>query len=123
MSFGWVILIAIFSFASCAIGAPSQHMVGVVQKLSEAARSEVHSGAISGVTVALVAQGEILFVEGFGYANKQKRRPARANTVYRAGSISKLFTALAAMQLAEAGRLDIDKPVTEFLPDFRVVVP
>jgi CubicO group peptidase (beta-lactamase class C family) len=95
----------------------------IMAALSEAANAEVLSGSISGVTLALVRDQEILFVGGFGLADKQKRIPARSDTVYRAGSISKLFTALSAMQLAEERRLDIDKPVTSFLPEFRIINP
>jgi CubicO group peptidase (beta-lactamase class C family) len=64
-----------------------------------------------------------ILVRGFGFADKQKRLPSRPNTVYRAGSISKLFTAMAAMQLVEKGRLHIDKPVTDALPEFYVINP
>src|SRR5688572_23603884 len=73
----------------------------------EAIKREITSGNISGVSVALVEGNRILHVAGFGVADKKKRIPATRDTVYRAGSISKLFTALAAMQLAEQGKLDI----------------
>src|SRR5215207_7579875 len=117
-----VTLIAVLAFAVSAFGAPVNYQA-IVQKLSEAADAEVRSGAISGATIALVADQKIIFLNGFGFADKQNRIPARADTVYRAGSISKLFTALSAMQLVEQGRLDIDKPVTNCLPDFRITVP
>jgi CubicO group peptidase (beta-lactamase class C family) len=105
-----------------ALGAPTNYQA-IVQKLSEAADAEVRSGAISGATIALIIDQKILFLNGFGFADKQKRIPARADTVYRAGSISKLFTALSAMQLVEQSRLDIDKPVTNCLPEFRIIIP
>jgi len=95
----------------------------VVRLVSAAAQAEVDSGMMSGATIALVDDQETILVRGFGFADKQKRLPARPGTVYRAGSISKLFTALAAMQQAERGRLDIDKPVTEVLPGFYIVNP
>lgn len=117
-----VTLIAMLTFAISALGAPANYQA-IVQRLSEAADAEVRSAAISGTTIALVADQKVIFLNGFGFADKQKRIPARADTVYRAGSISKLFTALSAMQLVEQDRLDIDKPVTDFLPDFRIIVP
>jgi CubicO group peptidase (beta-lactamase class C family) len=94
-----------------------------IQAVSNAAQAEVDRGTISGATIALVQDGKTVFVRGFGFADKKKRLPAREETVYRAGSISKLFTALAAMQQVEAGRLDIDAPVTKFLPDFYITNP
>jgi len=45
---------------------------------------------------------------------------AGPETLYRVGSISKLFTATAAMQLAERGRMDIDQPLARYLPEFSV---
>lgn len=86
-------------------------------------QKELRAGSMSGVSVALVDDQQILWAQGFGFADKKRRRPAQANTVYRAGSISKLFTALAAMQLVEQGKLDIDQPVTRYLPDFRIISP
>lgn len=117
-----VTLIAMLTFAVPALGAPANYQA-TLQTLSEAADAEVRSRAVSGATIALVADQKVIFQGGFGYADKQKRIPARADTVYRAGSISKLFTALSAMQLVEQGRLDIDKPLTNYLPDFRIIVP
>ncbi len=87
----------------------------------EAVKREIDAGNISGVSVALVDANRILYVDGFGYADKKKRIPAMRDTVYRAGSISKLFTALATMQLAEQKKLSIDQPVSELWPEFRLV--
>ena len=59
---------------------------------------------------------------GFGLADPKRKIPTQPDTVYRACSISKLL-AVAAMQLAEQGKLDIDRPVTDYAPQFRVVNP
>jgi len=95
----------------------------IIRLVSAAAQAEVDGGRMSGVTVALVSDQETILVRGFGFADKQKRLPSRADTVYRAGSISKLFTAMAAMQLVERGRLDIDRAVTEAVPGFSIINP
>ncbi|MEW6303332.1 MAG: serine hydrolase domain-containing protein [Verrucomicrobiota bacterium] len=87
------------------------------------ARAEVEQGRISGVSVAFVDDQRIVYAQAFGCADKAKGIPATTNTVYRAGSISKLFTAVATMQLAEQGKLDIDAPVTKFNRAFRIVNP
>src|SRR2546425_154981 len=86
-----------------------------IRELSSAAETEVREGRISGATIALIDDQQIVFVHGFGFADKKRRIPARPDTVYRAGSISKLFTAVATMQLAEQGRLDLDAPITKYL--------
>src|SRR6185369_3958903 len=56
---------------------------------------------------------------GFGFADPVKKIPATAETVYRVGSVSKLFTDIAIMQLVEQGKLDLDAPVTRYLSDFK----
>ncbi|HMD96967.1 MAG TPA: serine hydrolase domain-containing protein [Terriglobia bacterium] len=61
---------------------------------------------------------EIVWAQGFGYADPKKKTPATAETVYRVGSVSKLFTAIGVMQLVERGQLNLDAPIEKVLPDF-----
>jgi CubicO group peptidase (beta-lactamase class C family) len=74
----------------------------------------------AGVVVAVVKDGVVLFSKGYGYADFEKKKPVSAEeTLFRPGSISKLFTATAVMQLVEAGRLDLDRDVNDYL-DFTI---
>jgi CubicO group peptidase (beta-lactamase class C family) len=73
---------------------------------------------VAGLSIALVDNQRVVWSQGFGYADMERKVPATADTLYRVGSISKLFTDSAAMQLAERGLLDIDQPVQKYLPDF-----
>lgn len=75
---------------------------------------------IIGGSIAIVDDGDIVWAEGFGYANKSKDIKSDPETVYGVGSVSKLFIATAIMQLHEKGELDIDKPVTEYIPEFNI---
>ena len=79
---------------------------------------EMETNAIAGLSIALVDDQRVVWAAGFGFADLNSKTPASADTLYRIGSISKLFTATAALQLAEQGRLDIDKPVRSYVPDF-----
>lgn len=83
-------------------------------------REKMQDRKIIGLSIAIVDDQEIVWAEGFGYANKEKSLPATPETIYRAGSITKLFTATAAMQLAERGKLDIDLPLQNYLPEFSI---
>lgn len=75
---------------------------------------------IAGVTVSVVKDGEILLSKGFGWADVKERKPVDpATTLFRIGSISKLFTWTAVMQQVEEGKLDLDADVNEYL-DFRI---
>jgi CubicO group peptidase (beta-lactamase class C family) len=76
---------------------------------------------VTGLSIALVDDQRIVWSQGFGHADLARKTLASANTLYRVGSISKLFTSAAAMQLAERGRLDIDQPVQKVLPDFALL--
>jgi CubicO group peptidase (beta-lactamase class C family) len=73
-----------------------------------------------GVSLALIDGQRLVWAEGFGYADIENRIKADADTVYRVGSISKTFTAIAAMQLQERGLIQIDAPLKNALPEFSV---
>lgn len=75
---------------------------------------------VTGLSVALVDGETVIWMRGFGEADTEAGVPADARTVYRIGSITKLFTATAIVQLAEAGLVDIEAPVTDYVPELRV---
>ncbi|GMU43028.1 MAG: beta-lactamase family protein [Xanthomonadales bacterium] len=72
---------------------------------------------VGGISVAIVQGGELLLIKGYGLAGVDPERPVTPRTLFRVGSISKTVTYLAAMQLVEHGRLDLDAPVNDYLPD------
>ena len=94
-----------------------------IRKLTDVINDELQRAIVSGVSVALIDEQRVVLAAGFGLADKEQRIAATENTVYRVGSISKLFTALAVMQLVEQNRIDIDAPITDYLADFRIVIP
>ncbi len=78
---------------------------------------------IAGASVAVVGNGQLIFADGYGFADMKSRRPVIADqTLFRAGSVSKLFTWTAVMQLVEQGKLDLDRDVNDYL-DFKVPEP
>ena len=77
-------------------------------------------GGVAGGVVAVVKDGQILLSKGYGYANVDKRAPVSGDrTLFRPGSVSKLFTWTAIMQLVEQGKLDLDQDVNTYL-DFKI---
>ena len=75
---------------------------------------------IAGATVAIVKDGKVLLAKGYGYADREKKTAVSPETtLFRPGSVSKLFTWTAVMQLHEQGKLDLDKDVNEYL-DFKI---
>jgi len=75
---------------------------------------------IAGAVVLVVKDGKVLYGNGYGYSDVEKRVPVTIdNTLFRPGSISKLFTWTAVMQLVEQGKLDLDRDVNDYL-DFKI---
>src|SRR5579884_3030147 len=72
----------------------------------------------------LVKDGKVIFSKGYGYANLEKQTPVNPDrTVFRVASVSKVFTATAVMQLAESGKLDLNRDVNLYLSRFKVKDP
>lgn len=75
---------------------------------------------IAGAVVAVVKDGKVVFAKGYGYADVEKKKSVTPDdTLFRPGSISKLFTWTAIMQLVQQGKLDLDHDVNEYL-DFKI---
>lgn len=81
---------------------------------------EMADNNITGLSIALVDDQKLVWSSGFGYGDAENRVPATPRTAYRMGSIAKLMTATAAMQMAERGQMDIDQPLTRYLPEFSI---
>ena len=75
---------------------------------------------IAGAVISVVKDGKLLFAKGYGYSDMAKRQPVTTDaTLFRPGSISKLFTWTSVMQLVEQGKLDLDKDVNGYI-DFTI---
>ena len=80
----------------------------------------LHTGDIAGAVVAVVKDGQIVTERGYGYADVAKRAPVDPKlTLFRPGSVSKLFTWTAVMQQVEQGKIDLDGDVNQYL-DFKI---
>lgn len=89
------------------------------QALAEAfVRGRQKQLGIPGLSVAVVADGKLVWQQGFGFADLENNVPATARTVYRLASISKSVTAVAALRLWEQGKLDLDAPIRTYVPSW-----
>ena len=77
----------------------------------------VENGEFNG-SVLVADQGKVMYKKGFGWANMEWDIKNKPNTKHRLGSISKQFTALLILQLAEAGKLDLHTPISTYLPNY-----
>lgn len=82
--------------------------------------SQLRTRNLAGAVVSVVKDGQLLLQKGYGYADLDARKSVQPDqTLFRPGSISKLFTATAVMQLVEQGKLDLDRDVNEYI-DFTI---
>jgi CubicO group peptidase (beta-lactamase class C family) len=76
---------------------------------------------IAGATISVVVDNQPFFSKGYGYADLAAKKPVDPDTtMFRIGSVSKLLTWTAVMQLAEAGKLDLDADINTYLKDFKI---
>src|SRR5437016_1375058 len=109
--------------AAQAVVAAAPRYAAVAEALDRYVAHEVVAKDLAALSIALVDDQSIVWAKGFGTANPKTKAPATADTVYRVGSVSKLFTDVGVMQLVEKGVLDLDVPVTRYLPEFKPVNP
>jgi CubicO group peptidase (beta-lactamase class C family)/D-alanyl-D-alanine dipeptidase len=113
----WPLLAGISSAAAQDVQ-PQPGYAEVVQALKPLIEHELRDKRIPSIAVALVDDQRIVWAEGFGSADPDQKVPATAGTVFRVGSVSKLFTDIGIMQLVEHGKLNLDAPVATYIPDF-----
>jgi len=82
----------------------------------------MRSARIPGVALAIVKDDQIVYLKGYGQADPSGR-PVTPQTPFIIGSITKTFTALAIMQLVDAGKVELDAPVQRYIPWFRLADP
>ena len=116
LSLSWSI--ALTSASAFAGMRDADRVAEVVNVIEPWIAAEMEMKGLPALSIALVDDQRIVWSRGFGFADRARQVPATADTLYRVGSISKLFTALAVMQLVEQGRLDLDEPVSRALPEF-----
>jgi CubicO group peptidase (beta-lactamase class C family) len=122
------------ALAGLALPAQAQNLASPSKALSVAAEPDVLGAerlfsawvegqlayrGIPGVEVGVVSDQVLVWSKGFGFADLKARLPMSSSTKFRMASNSKLFTAIAIMQLREAGKLGLDDPVVKYLPWFK----
>ncbi|MGG1663419.1 serine hydrolase [Brevibacillus sp. NRS-1366] len=91
-----------------------------IQSFEEYAQKLLEKAKITGATVGLAENGEMSYFQGFGLTdNTDDAQPVTADTVFGIGSVTKMFTCVAIMQLQEAGKLSVHDPVIKYIPELR----
>jgi D-alanyl-D-alanine carboxypeptidase len=109
--------IAALAFAGVAHAGPMRLNAAIKAKIDAAAQQDVASGRVAGAAVAVLRNRELVFAKGYGRANLELAAPVTARTVFRIGSLTKQFTAVAVLLLAEQDKLKIDDKLSLYLPN------
>lgn len=100
---------------------------GIENKIDAIVETYYEENNLPGLSIAMIRNGQIIYRKGFGWADIEEKKPARAETVYSIGSVSKPIGAALALKLEDEGRLrngtaftlDLDQPTSSYLTDIR----
>lgn len=102
------------------VGSADTGLEGLETFIDGVIKAQMVSLDIPAVSISIVKDGKLALSKGYGTANIDKEIPATGDTLFRPGSISKLFTWTAVMQQMEAGNLDLDADVNTYLKTFQI---
>lgn len=99
------------------VNVSSERYKGAIKKSRNVIIEANRSNGLPGAQIAVAVDGEICWSENFGFADLEQGIPIKANTIFRMASVSKILTAAAVGKLVEEGKLDLDTPVINYLPE------
>lgn len=77
----------------------------------------------SSLSIAFVADGDVVWAEAFGLANKESQTAPTVDTMFGIGSVSKMLATVATMKLVDEGKISLDEPVASYIPSFSMLSP
>lgn len=89
-------------------------------ELNQFINKEIKSKKAVGLSIAIIDNQNTIFSKGYGFADKENGIAASDSTVYRVGSVSKLFTAMGIMKLVQDGKIELDAPVRKYITEFNI---
>ena len=100
-----------------AANAPAPQARAVAAKIDRDVTAALHRFQVPGAAVMVIQNGKVSYAGAFGLRDLEHRLPVRTDTFFEIGSITKQFTAACILQLQEEGKLQIDRPLADYLPD------
>lgn len=114
-----LVLLAVALAAPLFAQKPADKYAPAVEQLKALVEREAKDKALPALAIALVDDQTVVWTHAVGHQDADGKVPATTGTVFRVGSVSKLFTDVAIMRLVEQGQLDLDAPVSKYLPSFQ----
>jgi len=96
------------------VGLSSQRL----QRIRDALQADIDKGLVAGAVALIARRGKIAFLEALGYRDREAGATIATDTIFRTASMTKPFTSVAAMMLAEEGKLLLADPVSRYIPEF-----
>ncbi len=90
-----------------------------LQRIAAWLQNDVDKKVVPGAVVIVLRKGKIAYYEAFGYQNREENIPMARDSIFRIASMTKPFTSLAIMMLAEEGKIQLVYPVSQYLPEFK----
>jgi CubicO group peptidase (beta-lactamase class C family) len=90
-----------------------------LERISTWLKTDIDKKVIPGAVVMVLRKGKIAYYEAFGFQDREKNIPMARNSIFRLYSMTKPFTSLAVMMLAEEGKIQLVTPVSHYLPEFK----
>jgi len=100
--------------------APGPALETIQTAIRTLVRNEMKAHDTVGLSLALIEDQRVLWAEGFGFAHRERKLPARPDTLYAVGGLSKLLTATAVMQYVDERAIELDEPIRKALPEFSI---
>lgn len=91
----------------------------ITERLNAAIDAAVNEERIVGAVVLAALDGDVIYEQAAGWANRESLQPMQANTIFRLASMSKPIISAATLALCEQGKIHLDDPITKYLPEFR----
>jgi len=98
------------------ISLPAWAVPDEMSKIDEFVRAEMERQKVPGVAIAVIRGGKVVRAQGYGYANVELKVPVGIDTIFQSGSTGKQFTAAGVMLLVEDGKINLDDPISKYLP-------
>ncbi len=116
-----IILFILLSAAICSRAQAKLDSLDILYFMDGVVQTHLRDKHIAGATICVVKDGRILLAKGYGFSDVKKQTPVIASeTLFRIGSISKLFTWTSVMQLVQQGKLDLNVDINQYLKDFKI---
>src|SRR5262245_10893972 len=87
-------------------------------RIRDALQADIDKGLVPGAVTLVARRGQIAYLDALGYRDREAGAAMNSDTIFRIASMTKPFTSVAAMMLAEEGRLLIADPISRYIPEF-----